>query len=129
MLTGTHDGNLITNEEFIGESVAEASGQTWISASFTNYLGETIEPTRIKLKLTTRIYGTEEVELTTEQSVTTTIAHRSGGRVNGILTIQDNELVCEITGGSTQTIDGVAVCEITEITTSERTYNEFKFQN
>ena len=129
MLIGTHDGNLITNQNIIGLRADSVNGQTWISASFKNYLGETIEPTKIKLKVITEEYGTAEIEPTTEQSANAYIAHRSAGRITGIFKIQDNQLVCEISSSTSQLIETAGVVEITEITTAERTYNEFKFED
>ena len=127
MLKGTHDGNLITNQDIVGQSAASVNRQTWISASFKNYSGETIEPTKIKLKVTTQVYGTKEIEPTTEQSATTQIAHRESGAINGTFRIQDNELVCEISSGTTHLIEVACDVKITKITTVERTYDEFRF--
>lgn len=128
MLTGTHDGNLITNQEIVGQPADVVNGQTWIATSFKNYLGETIVPTKIKLKVTTQEHGTTEIEPTTEESQTTTIGQRRTAGIHGRFKIENNELVCEIISSTTQTIESAGVVEITEITTAERTYNEFKFE-
>lgn len=129
MLKGTHDGNLITNQEIVGKEAVNVNRQEWISTSFKNYQNETIEPTKIKFKVTTQTYGTFEAETTTEQTTNIQIAHRESGAIVGTFEIQNNLLVCTIISGTTQLIEEAGFVEIIELTTAERTYNEFKFKD
>ena len=127
MLVGTHDGNLITNQSFVGKVAGEISGETFIELELKDYLGQPITPTRLKVKLNT-YYGESEVDVT-QNLQTVIIGHRSGGGIRGIFNLEQGLLRVTNDATTQQIVESMGTIEITEITTQDRTYNEFKFIN
>lgn len=124
MLEGTHDGNLITNQTYVGEIFAEVSGKVYIRTQFKNYLEEPINPTKAVIEVNS-YYGRNRFTITGEETIV--IGHRGGGSVKATSHIDNDEIyfTFEINQSSTP-IDSLGTIQYLELETQDRTYNEFK---
>lgn len=126
MQTGTHDGNLITNQDALGKTVTQVQGETYVELGFNDYRLQEISPTNIQIKVTS-YYGTQDYTITNEvQEIV--IGHRTGGAVRVDALIENNQLVMTYTGQNSNVINDIGSFEIVQLSTEERSYNEFKFQ-
>lgn len=127
VITGTHDGNLITNQDAIGKTVTQAQGEIFVELGFNDYLQQEISPTAIQIRLT-NFYGTKDYTITNEiQDIV--IGHRSGGGVHADVRIDNKQLVFTHTGTNSNVINSLGSFEVIQLDTEERSYNEFKFQD
>lgn len=127
MLEGTHDGNLITNQSYVGEPFAEVSGKVYIKTQFKNYLGEPINPTKAVIEIQ-GYYGQNQFTITGGEVIV--VGHRGGGSVKVTSHIDNNEIYFTFENTqATATIDSLGTIEYLELETQDRTYNEFKFEN
>ena len=127
VVNGTHDGNLITNQSYVGMTRAEVSGQTFINTQFKNYLKEPISITKAKVRVTD-YYGTREITINDGDGIQ--IGHRDGGAVRGEVHIENSEIYVTFENSTSERIiSTLGNIEYLELETQERTYNEFKFQN
>ncbi len=127
MTTGTHDGNLITNQSFVGEDIKVVSGQTLMAMNLADYLLNPLIPTRIKVRVTTS-FGTTETEIQNEQEII--IGRQDVGGLRAKVLIESNNVTLQIIQySSSHLITDVGTIEFIEIDANDRTYNEFKFSN
>lgn len=127
-IIGTHDGNLITNNDLLNRTPASYYDQELIKLEFYNYLGEKISPIRIKFSSYLEAAGTQEREVANEQ-VQFRFAHMSSSNTNaGAQIINGDFVAIGVSENATRTRE-IAKLQILELETTENTYTEFVFQN
>ena len=127
MLEGTHDGNLLTNQSFVGQNIIDVSGQTFVDITLTDYLSNPIIPTRVNVRIVTS-FGTSVANIQNGQEYV--VGRQDAGALRVRATIDNNKITLRIKQySSSHIISEVGTIELLEIDANGRTYNEFKFQD
>lgn len=125
MIEGTHDGNLITNQSFVGEKLGSLNGKTFVEVNLKDYLGNPITTTSAKLQVVNS-YGTTQQNIVNGTEFV--IGHHSSGGVR-IDTVIENGIIQFIFNAPTAAqniVDYMGTIEFLEITTPDKTFDEFK---
>lgn len=111
-------------------TLAEVSGQTSIECEFKDYLGASLTPQTISVRIhndtqtTEAVVGTEQSDILygRRASTYTPTFNAFAQIIDGVLTITFH------TSSSDQRVTAIFPIEITSLETDEKVYTEFKFQ-
>lgn len=125
MLIGSHDNNLYTNQELVGQILHDIGNRTEIiKLQFYNYLGEELLP----LAITTKSQVPQQAAFSVNQEAK---GHQIGmiepGNYNATWSIEGAYLIVINTWTGQDVVTEVNRFELLELQTSERSYTKFKF--
>lgn len=125
MIEGTHDGNLITNQSFVGETLGSLNGKTFVEVNLQDYLGNAITPTSAKLRVVNS-YGTTQQNIVNGSEFI--IGHHSQGGVRADAIIENGliKIIFNTLSTAANIVDYMGTIEFQEVTTTDKTYTEFK---
>ena len=125
MLIGSHDNNLYTNQELVGQILHDIGNRTEIiKLQFYNYLGEELLP----LAITTKSQVPQQAAFSVNQEAS---GHQIGkiepGSYVATWNIEGAYLKVINTWTGQDVVTEVNRFELLELQTSERSYTKFKF--
>lgn len=126
MLIGSHDNNLYTNQDLVGETTTEVLNTIVMQLQFLDYLGNPIEPTSIT---TSAIERPQTILTITDEPRVVGLGNREGGGYGGNASVVNDTMQIVSVSPAGHIIESVYHFQLLELTTSEKTYSKFKFMN